>query len=459
MSITLRNSSGSSRVAGTAVPIPALLISTSTLPSCSTVSSTTRVQSSGLATSAYTAMQRRPVASTFLRVSSSFSTRRAQIAMSAPASASASANATPSPDDAPVTIATLPSSLKRSSTPISGRIESQVHRMPPVRALQIVELEGPSSIKLVDIDEPGPQHMLAPDGGVVVDVKAAGVSFPEVLQSRGEYQFKPPLPFVPGAEVGGIVKSAPDGADVKEGDRVAAMCMLGGFAEVAVAPPWLTFKLPDELDFEQGAALVLNYHTAWFCLKLRGRLEEGETVLVHGAAGGVGTASLQVAKGLGARTIAVVSSDEKERVAREAGADEVVRSDGPWKDQAKELSGGGVDVVIDPVGGDRFTDSLRSLRENGRVVVVGFTGGSIPEVRVNRLLLNNTEVVGAGWGAYVMPKPDLNQEVGAAIDELIESGAVRPIVGARFPLERAAEALKLIDERGATGKVVLDVRS
>ncbi len=142
---------------------------------------------------------------------------------------------------------------------------------------------------------------------------------------------------------------------------MAACCMLGGFAEVAVAPEFLTFPLSDELDYAQGAGLILNYHTAYFSLKLRGRLAEGETVLVHGAAGGVGTASIQVAKGLGARTIAVVSSDDKERVARDAGADEVVRSDGPWKDEAKELSGGGVDVVIDPVGGDRFTDSLRSL--------------------------------------------------------------------------------------------------
>src|SRR5207248_11350032 len=188
--------------------------------------------------------------------------------------------------------------------------------------------------------------------------------------------------------------------------------------------------LPDELDFAQGAALVLNYHTAYFALKLRGRLADGETVLVHGAAGGVGTASLQVAKGLGARTIGVVSSDEKERVARDAGADEVVRSDGPWKDQAKELSGGGVDVVLDPVGGDRFLDSLRSLREAGRVVVVGFTAGSIPEVKVNRLLLRNTEVVGAGWGGYVMSKPELNREIGQALDRMIADGGVRPVTGA-----------------------------
>jgi NADPH2:quinone reductase len=220
----------------------------------------------------------------------------------------------------------------------------------------------------------------------------------------------------------------------------------------------MTFPLPDALDFDQGAGLILNYHTAYFACKTRGRLAEGETVLVHGAAGGVGTAALQVAKGLGARTIGVVSTDEKEQVAREAGADEVVRSDGPWKDQAKELSGGGVDVVVDPVGGDRFTDSIRSLREGGRVVVVGFTGGSIPEVRVNRLLLRNTEVIGAGWGAFVVGKPAVSREIGEALERLIADGAVRPIVGARFPLEQAADALELIDGRGATGKVVLELR-
>src|SRR3954471_9457281 len=317
-----------------------------------------------------------------------------------------------------------------------------------MRAIQIVELGGPESLQLVDIDEPSGE-------GVKIDVRAAGVSFPEVLQSRGLYQLKPELPFVPGSEVAGTVRE--DADRLKQGDRVAAFCMLGGFAEIALAPRHFVFKLPDALDFAQGAGLILNYQTAYFALKLRGRLEEGETVLVHGAAGGVGTAALQVAKGLGARTIAVVSSDEKERVARDAGADDVVRSDEPWKDAAKELSGGGVDLVLDPVGGDRFLDSLRSLGEGGRLVVVGFTGGSIPEVRVNRLLLKNTEVVGAGWGAYVLSKPELNVEIGAEIERLVESGHVRPVVGARFPLERAAEALELIDGRGATGKVVLEV--
>src|SRR5205814_2106309 len=230
-----------------------------------------------------------------------------------------------------------------------------------------------------------------------------------------------------------------------------AFCFLGGFSDVAVAPVHFTFPLPDELDYPQGAGLILNYHTAYFALKLRGKLESGETVLVHGAAGGVGTATLQVAKGLGARTIGVVSSDEKERVAREAGADEVVRSDGAWKDEAKELSGGGVDLVLDPVGGDRFTDSLRSLREEGRIVVVGFTGGSIPEVKVNRLLLNNIDVVGAGWGAYVLSKPDFTRKLADELDGMIRSGHVRPIVGNRFPLEQAGEAMRLIEERGALG--------
>ncbi len=324
-----------------------------------------------------------------------------------------------------------------------------------MKAVQIVDESGPdTALKLVEVPEPEPSHPFTPGAGVVVDVTAAGVSFPELLQSRGQYQFKPPLPFIPGSEVGGIVRSAPDDAAVKAGDRVAAFCMLGGFAEVAVAPAYFTFKLPDALDFEQGASLVLNYHTAYFALKTRGRLAAGETVLVHGAAGGVGTATLQVAKGLGATTIGIVSSDAKAEVARSAGADHVLRSDGPWKDAAKEL---GVDVVIDPVGGDRFTDSIRSLREGGRVVVVGFTAGSIPEVKVNRLLLANTEVVGAGWGGYVMSKPQLTEQIGAAVEKLIDGGYVKPIVGATFPLAQAGEALNVLDRREAVGKVVLDV--
>ncbi len=328
-----------------------------------------------------------------------------------------------------------------------------------MRAIQIVSETGPEeALKLVELPEPEPSHMLTPGEGVIVEVHAAGVSFPELLQSRGQYQLKPELPFVPGSEVAGIVRSAPAGASVTAGDRVAAFCALGGFAETVVAPEFFTFPLAAELDFAQGAGLILNYHTAYFSLVLRGRLQQGESVLVHGAAGGVGTASIQVARGVGARTIAVVSTEEKARVAKEAGADEVVLLQDGWRERVVELSGGGVDVVLDPVGGDRFTDSLRSLREDGRLVVVGFTGGSIPEVRVNRLLLKNISVVGAGWGAYVMGKPSLNREIGAAVKLMVDDGAIRPIVGPRFPLDQAAEALRVLDERTATGKVVLDVR-
>jgi len=321
-----------------------------------------------------------------------------------------------------------------------------------MRAVQIVELSGPETgLRLVEL--PSPQ---AGADQVLIDVHAAGVAFPEVLQTRGMYQLKPPVPFVPGSEVAGTVVSAPEGAPLQAGDRVAAMCLLGGFAEQAVAPAYLTFPLPDELDFAQGAGLILNYHTAWFSLVTRGRIQAGETVLVHGAAGGVGTATLQVAKGLGARTIAVVFSDDKEKVARDAGADEVLRSDGPWKDQAKEL--GGADIVVDPVGGDRFTDSLRSLRQLGRLVVVGFTAGEIPTVKVNRLLLNNVEVVGAAWGEFSIRRPDVMAATHAEISRLISAGFVRPLVGARFPLDAAVDAVRLLDERGATGKVVLEPR-
>ncbi|HWT93495.1 MAG TPA: NADPH:quinone oxidoreductase family protein [Solirubrobacteraceae bacterium] len=325
-----------------------------------------------------------------------------------------------------------------------------------MRALQVTSLDGPDALRVADdLPEPEASHMLTPGAGVVVDVKAAAVSFPDVLQTRGLYQFKAEPPFIPGAEVAGTVRSAPEDSGFAPGDRVMAFTALNGLAEVAVAPAFMTFALPESLDFAEGASIILNYHTVFFALKLRGRLASGERVLVHGAAGGIGTAALQVAKGLGASTVAIVSSDEKERVAREAGADDVFRSDGPWKDQV--LESGGVDVVLDPVGGDRFTDSLRSLREDGRIVVVGFTGGGIPEVKVNRLLLKNTEVIGAGWGAYAMAKPELNQQIGAALDELVRKGFVKPIVDARVPFEQGADAFRLIDERRAVGKVVVEL--
>ncbi len=317
-----------------------------------------------------------------------------------------------------------------------------------MRAVQITTLDGPEAVEVVDIPspEPGPDHVL-------IRVRAAGVAFPEVLQSRGEYQMKPDLPFTPGAEIAGEVISAPEGSDLRPGDRVAALCMLGGFAEEAVAPTDLTFSLPDMISFEQGASIIFNYGTAYFALIERGGLEAGESVLVHGAAGGIGTASIQVAKAFGAgRVVAVTSTPEKGQIALDAGADEFVLADG-FKDAV--IAGGKIDIVVDPVGGDRFTDSLRCLADDGRILVIGFTAGDIPTVKVNRLLLNNIAVVGVGWGAYVLGRPGHIATEWAALAPHLDSGALAPIVGPTFGLDQASQALLTLDERRATGKVLL----
>ena len=277
-----------------------------------------------------------------------------------------------------------------------------------MRAARVTRLDGPDAIEVTEVDEPS-------GDGVVVEVHAAGAAFPDALLTRGLYQYRPEPPFVLGAEIAGVVRSAPDNAHVRPGDRVVGLTMLsGGMAEVAILQPDRVFKLPDNVSFEAGAGLLFNDLTVYFALTVRGRLQQGETVLVHGAAGGIGTSTLRLASLLGAsRTIAVVSTEDKADVATAAGATDVVLAEG-FKDAVKELtSGRGVDVVVDPVGGDRFTDSLRSLAPGGRLLVIGFTGGEIPTVKVNRLLLNNIDVVGVGWGAWAATHPDaLGRAVG-----------------------------------------------
>lgn len=323
-----------------------------------------------------------------------------------------------------------------------------------MRAVQISQLDGPAAAQVVDLDEP------AGDGLVVIDVHAAGVAFPDVLQSRGLYQHKPELPFVPGGEAAGVVRSAPEGAHVRAGDRVAVLTMLnGGMAQVISVPAAQVFKLPDTVSFEAGAGLLFNDLTVLFALTTRGQLAEGATVLVHGAAGGIGTSTLRLAGPLGAsRVIAVVSTPDKAEVARAAGATDTVLADG-FRDAVSELTGGrGVDLVLDPVGGDRFTDSLRSLAPGGKLLVVGFTGGEIPTVKVNRLLLNNIDVVGVGWGAWVMSHPGELERQWAALEPLLASGKVPAPQPDVFALEQAADALAALENRTAAGKVVLRMR-
>lgn len=321
-----------------------------------------------------------------------------------------------------------------------------------MRVVQVRSLDGPAALVVTDVEEP-------PAGeGVVVDVRAAGVSFPDLLMSRGQYQRKPDLPFVPGVEAAGVVRTAPPGSGFSAGDRVAAFVRTGGWAETLVAPPGLTFALPDNLSFRSGAGMVMNYLTAHLALTRRGGVRAGETVLVHGAAGGLGTALLQVSAALDARTVAVVSTPEKAALALGCGATHAVLADG-WRDAVRALTGGrGVDVVADPVGGDRFTDSVRSLAREGRLLVLGFAAGDIPSVAANRLLLNNVDVRGVAWGSLVEHEPDYPAEQWQALLGYHRAGHIRPVDGASHPLEHAAAALGELDDRSATGKITLTVR-
>ncbi len=322
-----------------------------------------------------------------------------------------------------------------------------------MRSLQVSSLVGPRGVEVVEVPEPTPA-----EGEVVVEVAAVGVSFPDLLLSRGEYQMKPEPPFQLGVDFAGVVRSAPASSGFSAGDRVACVLPWGGGAEVVSLGPESVFPLPDTIGFEQGAAIPMNYLTAQFALADRAGLREGETVLVHGAAGGVGTATLQVAKGYGARTIAVVSSDEKAALARAAGADETVLVE-DFLPAVKQLTGGvGVDVVMDVVGGDLMTDSLRALAPLGRLLVVGFAGGSVPQVKVNRLLLNNIDVRGVGWGAYAMVRRGFMRRQWDALLPMMESGVIAPPIGATYPLEQGGRALTDMEERRTLGKTVLTLR-
>ena len=323
-----------------------------------------------------------------------------------------------------------------------------------MRALLLRDFSGPEGIALEDVPAPTGDDRRS----VLVEVHAAGVSFADMLITRGLYQVKPALPFIPGLEVAGVVRQAPAESGFAPGERVAAFMFGGAFAEEVAADPAHMVRLPDRLGFAEAGGFVVNYQTAWLTLVRRARLEPGQQVLVQGAAGGLGVAVIQVAKALGARVLGVAAGPAKAAMATAAGADVVIDAGEGWADRVREASDGGVDVVVDPVGSDRFDDSLRLLRPDGCLVVVGFAGGEIPQVKTNRLLLRNVGVLGAAWREFILAEPGFLAEAAAGLGALVDSGELTPLVGATYPLKDGAQALRDLAERRAVGKLVITVR-
>ncbi|MBN9391823.1 MAG: NADPH:quinone oxidoreductase family protein [Chloroflexi bacterium] len=322
-------------------------------------------------------------------------------------------------------------------------------------------------MKAVLCKEYGPPEKLSveevPDltpgkGQVVVAVKACGVNFPDTLIIQGKYQFKPPLPFSPGGEVAGVVKSVGEGVtNVKPGDPVIAFASWGGFAEEMVAEAAQLIPIPPGLDFPTASAFVLTYGTSIHALKDRAQIQPGETLLVLGAAGGVGLSAIEIGKILGARVIAAASSQEKLDVCREHGADDLINyATEDLKERLKELTNGkGVDVVYDPVGGSYSEVALRNTAWNGRYLVIGFTAGDIPRIPLNLPLLKGCSIVGVFWGAFAGRNPGGNRRNLLELLGWLREGKLKPYISATYPLEGAAQALQEIMDRKVKGKVVL----
>jgi NADPH2:quinone reductase len=300
--------------------------------------------------------------------------------------------------------------------------------------------------------------LTAGPGQVVITVKACGVNFPDTLIIQGKYQFQPDMPFSPGGEVAGVVKEIGEGVtEVKPGDRVIAFLGWGGFAEEVAAAAAQLIPIPDGMDFDTAAAFVMTYGTSLHALRDRAQLKAGETVLVLGAAGGVGIAAIELAKVMGAKVIAAASSDEKLAFCKANGADEVINyAKENLKDRIKALTGGnGADVIYDPVGGVYSEPALRSIAWNGRYLVVGFAAGDIPKIPLNLALLKGCSIVGVFYGAFVAREAPKNQENLRDLLAWFQQGNLKPNIHARYPLERTADALNDVLQRRVMGKVVL----
>ncbi len=309
--------------------------------------------------------------------------------------------------------------------------------------------------ELVVSDAPEPE--LTADG-VAIDVRAAGCNFYDILICQGRYQVKPPFPFTPGGEVAGVVSAVgPEVRGIAIGDRICATPWSGGYAERAVAKQASVWRIPESMSFDEGAAFPIVYPTSYAALVNRAQLQPGETVLVHAAAGGVGLAAVQIATALGARVIATAGGADKLQIAADAGAEVLIDyREEDFRDRVLEATDGrGADVIYDSVGGDTFDRSLRCIAWNGRLLVIGFAGGTIPQAPANHILLKNIAVVGLHWSAYEEKEPEAIPKVFEALFALYEKGGVRPLIQRAYPLEEAPAALRELAGRRTVGKVVL----
>jgi NADPH2:quinone reductase len=328
-----------------------------------------------------------------------------------------------------------------------------------VKAWVVRQLGGPESLNFEEIAPGEPA-----EGMARIRVRAAAINFPDALMVAGLYQVKPELPFVPGVEVSGEVVSAPPGAGFEAGDRVMALVdnaglTRGGYAEIADAAPQSVSRMPDKMSFEEGAGFTLVFQTGWFGLHRRANLKPGETLLVHAGAGGVGSAAIQLGKAAGATVIATAGSDEKVEVCRRLGADHAVNyKTEDFVEEVKRVTAGrGADVVFDPVGGDVYDRSTKCIAFEGRIVIVGFTSGRIPQAATNHVLIKNYSVVGLHWGLYTKRAPELIAPAARALLDLYDSGKIKPHISIRLPLSEAPRALATVAEGKSTGKVILTV--
>jgi NADPH:quinone reductase len=322
-----------------------------------------------------------------------------------------------------------------------------------MRAIVVERWQEPKQLAAREWPDPVPRA-----GEVIVEVEAAGCNFFDILLVQGKYQMKPPFPFIPGAELAGVVRElGPGVTGVKVGDRVFGGLSLGAFAERVAVPVGALHPMPDAMTFPEGAAFPVVYPTSHAALVLRAKLSPGETLLVHAAAGGVGIAAVQIGKALGARVIATAGGADKLEVARRAGADEVIDySRGDWVEAVKRVTNGkGADVIYDPVGGEIFDGSLKCIAWNGRLLVIGFASGVIPEVKANRILLKNISVVGLHWGAYAQHEPARVPEVFDDLARMYDQGKVKPLIFGTYGLDEVPQALEALGGRATYGKVII----